>query len=133
MDLPLKKATKKQLASGTAPICVRAPAKYWFGPDIWPDIAEAAIQKDWSPSGIVMHLKATAAGAARFQGLTRSTVWKWFDHPKKTGRSPRVLTAVESEKCHRVVRDPLGHPRMFVGVRIHLFANTDHTFEGEAP
>ena len=40
MDIPLRKATKRQLASGAALIRVRAPAKYWFGPDLWPDIVE---------------------------------------------------------------------------------------------
>ena len=43
MDIPLQKATKRQLASGTALIHIRAPASNWFGPDLWPDIAEAAI------------------------------------------------------------------------------------------
>ena len=40
MDISLWKATKRQLASGAALIRVRAPAKYWFGPDLWPDIVE---------------------------------------------------------------------------------------------
>ncbi len=59
MDILFQKATKRQIASGTAPIHVRVPAKYWFGPDLWPDIAEAAIWKGWSAGGIILHLTAT--------------------------------------------------------------------------
>lgn len=116
MDIPLQRATKRQLASGTAPIRVRAPTKYYFGPDLWPDIAEASIRKGWSAGGIVSHLTATAAGKARFRGLTRATVWKWFDHSTKPAHSwsTRTLAAIESEKSRRLVKQPLGRPRMFV-------------------
>ena len=137
MDIPLQKATKRQLASGTAPTHVRAPAKYWFGPDIWPDIAEAAIQKGWSAGGIVSHLTTTAAGKVRFQGLTQATVWKMFDCSTKPAQSwsTRTLGAVESEKNCRLVQEPLGRPHMFVGPCPHVLADdADHsTFEGKAP
>ena len=70
MDLPLKKASKRQIALGTAPTRSRAPRKYWFGPDLWPDIAEAAIRNDWSAGAIVTYLQRTPSGAAHFQTLT---------------------------------------------------------------
>jgi len=68
---------------------------------------------------MVLYLQSTAAGAAHFQGLTQSTVWKWFDQTK---RSTKALDAVESEDNHRLVLEPLGHPHMFVCVHFHPFA-----------
>ena len=41
----------------TAPTHSHAPQKYWFGPDLWPDIAEAAICNDWSAGAIVTYLQ----------------------------------------------------------------------------
>ena len=132
MDLPLRKATRKQIASGTAPVRIRAPAKYWYGPDLWPDIAEAAIQTNWSPSAIIAYLRSTAAGEARFARLNRGTVWRWFDHTKKTGWSAQTLNAVESEMNHRVVLQPLGRPHMFVSPKPSLLMSADHcTFQGK--
>ena len=57
MHLPLKKSLKKQIALGTAPNRLRAPRQYWFHPELWPDIAEAAICKDWSSAAIVTYLQ----------------------------------------------------------------------------
>ena len=120
MDLPLTHATKRQIASGTAPKRRRAPAKYWFGPDLWPDIAAAAIRKDWSPGAIVQHLTATTAGAACFKGLSRSTVWRMFDRTEQKAWSARTMKAVESENSRRVILQPLGCPHMLVSVQILL-------------
>ena len=61
-DIPLSKASRKQLELGTAPKCKRAPPQYWQQPELWPDIAAAAIWLEWKPEVIVLHLKSTPEG-----------------------------------------------------------------------
>ena len=61
-DIPLSKASRKQLELGTAPKCKRAPPQYWQQPELWPDIAAAVIQMNWKPEAIVLHLRSTPEG-----------------------------------------------------------------------
>jgi hypothetical protein len=68
-DIPLSKASRKQLELGTAPKHKRAPPQYWQRPELWPDIAAAVIRLNWKPEAIVLYLKSTPEGQAKYERL----------------------------------------------------------------
>jgi len=120
MEIPLKRASKKQIEAGTAPPRVRAPPHHWFNPNIWPDIAQAAVLSAWSPQGIIKHLTRTPAGMFRFKGLNRGTVWKMMDRNKHGAWSASTISAVEAQRRVRESSKTLGHPRLLVSVMIEI-------------
>jgi len=71
---PLAKLSKKHLALGTAAQWKNVPAQYWQCPELWPDIAEAALRMDWKAKAIVDYLKSTAAGKIKYCQLNWGTV-----------------------------------------------------------
>ena len=118
-EIPLVKSSKKQLALGTAAQRKNAPAQYWQRPELWPDIAEAALRMDWKAKSIVDYLKSTAAGKIKYHQLYRGTVHRMFG-PDKKSWSEKTMRAVQSEKARRTITKPLGRPRMLVCI---LFFN----------
>jgi len=120
MQIPLKKASKKQIDTGTAPPRVRAPPQHWLNPNLWPDIAQAAVLSAWSPQGIIKHLTRTPAGAFRFKGLNRGTVWKMMDRNKHGAWSATTISAVESQRKCKESSKTLGCPRLLVSVIIGI-------------
>ena len=104
-----------------APKCKRVPPQYWQRPELWPDIAAAAIWLDWNPEAIVLHLKSTPEGWAKFEWLYQGTVWKMFGKDKKSW-SEKTMHAVLSEKNHHTITKPLGCPQMLVSLPSFLSA-----------